>query len=112
MTHTLVRLQKKGQMVIPLSLRELAGVSEGTLIKIALIDGGRFLLTPQFTVDRSVVTGKKDRKQALQQLAQIVAEIRDEAREKGIDKMSKREINAAVSAARKSLKKTAKPAVT
>ncbi len=33
-------------MVILRNLREEAGVSEGTLMKVAVVKGGRFLLTP------------------------------------------------------------------
>ncbi len=40
----------------------------------------------------------------MRDLAQVVAEIRQEAQEKGIDKMTKREINAAVAAARRDLR--------
>jgi AbrB family looped-hinge helix DNA binding protein len=109
MSNALVKLQRKGQMVIPRSLREEAGVAEGTLMKVAVVEGGRFLLTPQLTINRSVVTAHgKDRKQAFRELAQVVAEIRQEAKEKGIDTMSKREINRAVAAARRDLKKTSK----
>jgi antitoxin component of MazEF toxin-antitoxin module len=94
-------------MVIPRSLREEAGVSEGTLMKVAVVEGGQFLLTPQFTIDRSVITDrqKKDHKQVLRDLAQVVAEIRQEAKEKGIDKMPMREIRAAVSAVRRDQRK-------
>jgi len=97
-------------MVIPRSLREEAGVAEGTLIKVAVVEGGQFLLTPQFTIDRSVLTERKSqgRKEALRQLAEVVADLRQESKEKGLDKMSKREINAAVAAARKGLKKSSK----
>jgi antitoxin component of MazEF toxin-antitoxin module len=96
-------------MVIPRSLREEAGVAEGTLMKVAVVEGGRFLVTPQITVDRSVVAaGGKDRKQALRELAQVVAEIRQEAKEKGIDTMSMKEVNRAVAAARRDLRKTSK----
>src|SRR5437764_5941480 len=107
MSQALVKLQRKGQMVIPRSLREEVGIAEGTLMKVAVVKGGRFLLTPQITIDRSAVSPKK-RKQLLQDLAQTVAEIRREAKEKGIDKMSMREINAAVSATRSARKKTIK----
>ena len=95
-------------MVIPRSLREEAGIVEGTLMKVAVIEGGQVLLTPQFTIDRSVIADPrhKDRKQALRDLTQVVAELRQEAKEKGLDKMSKREINAAVTAARRAPKKT------
>jgi len=97
-------------MVIPRSLREEAGVAEGTLLKVAVVKGGQFLVTPQFTIDRSVIADHhKDSKQAFRELAQVVAEIRQEAKEKGIDKMPMSEINAAVAAARKALqKKTSK----
>jgi AbrB family looped-hinge helix DNA binding protein len=110
MSSVLVKLQRKGQMVIPRSLREEAGVSEGTLMKVAVLEGGQLLITPQVTIARSVVASPhKNRKQALRDLAATVAEIRQEAKEKGIDKMPMSEINAAVAAARKALqKKTAK----
>jgi AbrB family looped-hinge helix DNA binding protein len=110
-SDTLVKLQKKGQMVIPRRLREEAGVAEGTLMKVAVIEGGQFLLTPQFTIDRSVITpGRKDRRQAFRDLAQVVAEIRKEAKEKGLDTMPMKEINRAVAAARRDLKKNSKRA--
>ena len=106
MSQVLVKLQRKGQMVIPRALREQAGVSEGTLMKVAVIKGGQFLLTPQVAVDRSVLSeGTKNRKQAFRELAQVVAELRQEAKEKGLDKMSKREINAAVTAVRRATSK-------
>jgi len=108
MSQALVRLQRKGQMVIPRSLREEAGVAEGTLMKVALVKGGRFLITPQFTMDRpGVADPNKDPEQAFHELAEILAEIRQEAKEKGIDKMPMSEINAAVSAARKALQRKA-----
>jgi len=94
-------------MVIPRSLREEAGVSEGTLMKVSVVRGGRFLLTPQVAVDRNGAPRRKSRKQVLRELAQTVAEIRQEAKEKGIDKMSMREIRAAVDAMRRDLKKEA-----
>ena len=112
MSQALVKLQRKGQMVIPRCLREEAGVSEGTLMKVVLVEGGQFLLIPQFTVDRATVAGSaKSRKQLLRELAQTVAGIRQEAREKGLDKMPKREINAAVAAVRRDLKKDRKRSV-
>ena len=53
----------------------------------------------------------KARKQTLDELAQVVAEPRREAKEKGLDNMSKREVNAAVAAAREDLRKRAKQPV-
>ena len=96
-------------MVIPRSLREEAGVTEGTLMKVAVVEGGQFLLTPQLTINRSIIThGPKIRQQAFRELAQVVSEIRQEAKEKGLDSMPMKEINRAVAAARRDLKKTSK----
>jgi AbrB family looped-hinge helix DNA binding protein len=110
MSFVLVKLQRKGQMVIPRTLREEVGVSEGTLMKIAVVEGGKFLVTPQISIDRAIVTQRrrKDRTHAFRELAQVVAEIRQEAKEKGLDTMSMREINAAVAAARRDMKKNIK----
>ena len=56
-------------MVIPRSLRDEAGVAEGTLMKVAVVEGGQFLVTPQFTINRSVVTApRKNRKELLKEL--------------------------------------------
>ena len=78
-------------------------------MKVAVVEGGQFLLTPQFTINRSVVTGGgKGRKQAFRELTQIVAELRQEAREKGLDTMPVKEIKRAVATARRDLKKTSK----
>ena len=94
-------------MVIPRSLREEAGVAEGTLMKIAIVEGGQFLLTPQVTINRAIVTApRKNRKALLRELAATVAEIRQEAKEKGIDKMPISEINRAVAAVRRAQKTT------
>ena len=109
MTQALVKLQRKGQMVIPRSLREAVGASEGTLMKLSLVKGHQLLVTPQLTVDRGIVsTRPKTRKHALQELARVVAELRQEAKDKGIDTMPMSEIRAAVDAMRRDLKKTAK----
>jgi len=88
-------------MVIPRSLREEAGVAEGTLMKVTVVNGGQFLVTPQVSIDRPIVTNpRKTRKQVLRELAATVAELRREAKAKGLDKLSMREINATVAAAR------------
>ncbi|MGO4882598.1 MAG: hypothetical protein ACLP59_17545 [Bryobacteraceae bacterium] len=110
MSQALVRLQRKGQLVIPRSLREEVGVAEGALLKVAVTRGGQFLVTPQLTIDRPAIGGgKASRKQLLRDLAAVVDEIRLEAKEKGIDKMPMSEINSAVASARKALStKTAK----
>jgi AbrB family looped-hinge helix DNA binding protein len=109
MSSVLVKLQRKGQMVIPRNLRDEAGVSEGTLMKVAVVKGGQFLVTPQVSIDRSIVTDpQKNRKQLLRELAAAVSELRLDAKEKGIDKMPMSEINRAVAAARRDMKKSNK----
>jgi bifunctional DNA-binding transcriptional regulator/antitoxin component of YhaV-PrlF toxin-antitoxin module len=105
MHDALVRLQRKGQLVIPRSLREQAGVSEGTLLKMSIVEGGQFLLTPQVTIDRAVVTRKKDPKEAFREFSKIVAELRQEAQDKGLHTMPAKEINRAVASARRDLAK-------
>lgn len=111
MSQALVKLQRKGQMVIPRSLREEAGVTEGTLMKVSVVEGGQFLITPQLAVNRAVLTGnRKDRKQAFRDLAQIVAELRREAQEKGLDTLPAKEIDRAVANARRAqVRKTKRP---
>ena len=67
-------------------------------------------MTPQVSIDRSIVTNsQKNRKQVFRDLAQVVDELRQEAKAKGLDTMSMKEINRAVSAARRDpVKKTSK----
>ena len=107
MSPIVVKLQRKGQLVIPRSLREAVGISEGALMKVAVVEGQQLLVTPQVTIDRPAVDGK-NRKAVFRELAQVVDELRKEAQKKGIDGMTKREINAAVSAARRDLKRADK----
>jgi AbrB family looped-hinge helix DNA binding protein len=109
MSHALVKLQRKGQMVIPRSLREAMGVTEGALMKVAVVEGRQLLVTPQLTIDRAIVEGpRKNRKAVLRELAAAVKELRQDAKAKGIDKMPMSEINRAVAAARRDLKKSGK----
>ena len=106
MSQALVKLQRRGQMVIPQHLRKEAGVAEGMLMKVAVVEGGQFLITPQVPIDRAILTSpQKNRKQVFRELAQVVAELRQEADEKGLDKMPMSEIKRAVAAARRDLKK-------
>src|ERR1700738_335844 len=94
----LVKIQKKGQVVIPRSLREQVGVAEGDLMEIEVVEGSRFLFTPKVTINRGLVTGKKNPKPVLADLAAVVEDLRPEAKAKGLDKMTMREINAEVEA--------------
>ncbi len=99
-------------MVIPRSLRDEAGVGEGTFLKVAVVEGGQILLTPQFPIKRSIVADrpKGNRKKVLQELARTMAALQSEAKEKGLDKMSKRQINTAVTAVRRQRQGNKKPA--
>jgi AbrB family looped-hinge helix DNA binding protein len=113
MNTTLIKLQRKGQMVIPRSLREQVGVSEGTLMEVAVVEGGRFLITPQVTLDRAIVADpKKSRKQLMQALSAAVEGIRQEAKENDLAKLTMKQINAEVAASRRNqAKKRAKQPV-
>jgi bifunctional DNA-binding transcriptional regulator/antitoxin component of YhaV-PrlF toxin-antitoxin module len=107
MSQVLVKLQRKGLMVIPRSLREEAGVLEGAVLQVAVVEGGRFLVTPQLTTDPAVAAApRKNRKRLLGALADTVAGLRREAKAKGLDKIPMREIEAAVEAARRPGKPT------
>jgi len=91
MSEALVRLQCKGQMVIPRALREEVGISEGAMLKVAVVRGGQLLVTPQFTIDRPAVLGRKGRrKQVLRELAAVVDEIRQEAKANARKTLSKK----------------------
>ena len=92
-------------MVLPRRLRVLAGLVEGTRLKVGVLDGPRFLVTPQLTVKRAIVEApRKNCKQVLRDLAVAAAELRQDAKEKGADKMPMSEINRAVAQARRDLK--------
>ena len=109
MAHALVKLQRKGQMVIPRALREAIGVSEGDLVKVAVVKGRQLLVSPQVTVDRALIDAPhKSRQQILRDLSAAVAELRQDAMEKGLDKLPMSEINRAVATARRDIKKRAK----
>ena len=114
MASVSVKLQRRGQMVIPRVLRDEAGIADGTVLSISVIDGGRFLLTPQSTARWSVpgraskATGGKIDAQARRKLASVVAELRHESTEKGLDLMPVAEIKRAVAAARRDAKKKIK----
>ena len=73
---TLVKLQRKGQMVIPRALREQAGIPEGTLLQVSL-EGGNILVTPQVTINRTIVNAPgKNSKALLRELARLRGEER------------------------------------
>lgn len=95
-------------MVLPRSLREEAGVAEGTLMKVDW-KNGQFCIIPQFTIDRPVVSQQRqNRKQILSDLAAAVDELRQDAKEKGLANLPMSEINQAVTAMRRDLKKNSK----
>jgi AbrB family looped-hinge helix DNA binding protein len=49
---TLIKIQDKGQVTIPYRLRSRAGLAKGDLVE-AVYKGGKIVLTPQMTIDRS-----------------------------------------------------------
>jgi AbrB family looped-hinge helix DNA binding protein len=48
---TLVRINRKGQMTLPIHLRSAIGISDGDLVEASL-QRGRIVLTPKVVVDR------------------------------------------------------------
>ena len=109
MLKRLVKMQRKGVVVIPSNMRRHVGVVDGDLMEVAVLETSQFLITPQLTISRAVVVDpKKNHKQILADLAATVAGIRAEAKAKGLDKLTMREINATVAEARRAQKKTSK----
>jgi AbrB family looped-hinge helix DNA binding protein len=49
---TVVKIQKKGQVTIPIRLRSRAGMADGDLVEAAF-SRGKIILTPKTVVDRS-----------------------------------------------------------
>jgi bifunctional DNA-binding transcriptional regulator/antitoxin component of YhaV-PrlF toxin-antitoxin module len=87
-----VRLQRKGQIVIPRALRERAGVTDGALFEIVW-KRGHFSVTPK--------PGPAD---PFRDLAESIELLRQDAKAKGVDKMTKKQIEAAVAAMRRDLR--------
>ena len=54
MSTTLVKVQHKGQVTIPSSLRKQAGIAEGDIVE-ASFQRGQIILTPKVVVDRSAL---------------------------------------------------------
>lgn len=108
--EALVKLQSKGQMVIPQALRKVARVPEGCVMKVRVVKDGQFLVTAQAPIDKPAATAARGgRTEALREFGKLVAEIQQEAVEKGLDKMTMAEINAIVADVRGKRKKAAKP---
>jgi AbrB family looped-hinge helix DNA binding protein len=49
---TLVKIQRKGQVTLPMRLRSAVGVAEGDLVE-ASVQRGKIVLTPKMTIHRS-----------------------------------------------------------
>ena len=109
MLKRLVRMQRKGAIVIPSNMRQQVGVSDGDIMQVEVLESSQFLITPQVTISRAVVVDpKKNHKQILADLAATVADIRAEAKAAGLDNLTMREINATVAEARRAQTKTRK----
>ena len=50
--RSLVRVQQKGQMTIPSSIRSAVGLADGDLVEVKAA-GKRIIITPQLVIDRS-----------------------------------------------------------
>jgi AbrB family looped-hinge helix DNA binding protein len=101
MATNIIKVQKKGQVVIPRELRESMGVFEGDLLQIR-IKGGEFILTPQVAINREILNAPdRERRRLLAELAKTVGGLRQEAERRGVDRLTAREINSAIEKARK-----------
>jgi len=49
---TLVKINRRGQMTLPIKLRSLAGISDGDLVEAAF-QRGKIVITPKLVIDRS-----------------------------------------------------------
>ena len=49
---TLVKIQRKGQMTLPISFRAAMGVGEGSVVELSL-KNGKTVITPKLVIDRS-----------------------------------------------------------
>lgn len=54
-----VRVQKKGQVTLPVRLRAKAGIAEGDLLE-AKLERGKISLTPKALVDRQIAESMED----------------------------------------------------
>jgi AbrB family looped-hinge helix DNA binding protein len=109
---TIIRIQKKGQVVIPRSLREQVGVAEGDLLEVK-VQGSQFLLTPKLVISRELITGpKQNPKQRREEFVRQVKvsapralkNIWEESKRKGLDKLTMRQIDAIISEVRQEQK--------
>ena len=82
---TITKIQKKGQVVIPRSLRERAGVSEGDFFEVKVY--------PKQRREEFVRRVKDSAPQALKN-------IWEESKRKGLDKLTMRQIDAIISEVR------------
>ena len=78
-------------------MREEVGISEGTLMKVAVVKGNQFLLTPQSTVDRPLALVEKRPSPFMAALRSA----QEEAKQNGTSKLTMKEINAEIAAYRK-----------
>ncbi len=83
-------------------------------MEVAVVEGGRLLITPQVALDRAILADpKKNRKQLLKALSAAVTGIRQEAKKIGLAKVTLPQIEAEVAAYRRAkAKKRAKYPVT
>ena len=57
--NTTAKVQHKGQVTIPTSVRRLAGLSEGDLVNFAF-ERGKIIITPRVAIDRSQFANADD----------------------------------------------------
>jgi AbrB family looped-hinge helix DNA binding protein len=58
--NTTAKIQHKGQVTIPTSVRRLAGLSEGDSVNVAF-QRGKIIITPRVAIDRSQLLNADDK---------------------------------------------------
>ena len=103
----IVTVKNKYQIVIPKTVRKQLGINRGDVLE-AKVERGKLTYTRKTLVDQMIPAGKAERDRFYKQLrAEAPAWLKDiwaASKRVGLDKLTMREINAEISAVRRSEK--------
>jgi AbrB family looped-hinge helix DNA binding protein len=101
--NTTAKVQNKGQVTIPTSVRRQAGLSKGDLVSFDF-QQGKIVITPKVVIDR-IPADKAERRKFFQQLRDNAPDWLkaswEDAKRTGTDKLTMRQINSIIERARK-----------
>jgi AbrB family looped-hinge helix DNA binding protein len=109
---SIVKVQHKGQMTIPRSVRSAVGLADGDFVEVRA-NGGKIILTPQLVIDRSKFPNADDeytpaqRRMIDARMAKAMAEVKKGHVSPAFDTIA--EFAAALKADAKRLKAKTKP---